>query len=125
PDPSGAMGNQLAREHALQRGAPGRRSRVAPMNILLINHYAGSVRHGMEYRPYYLAREWVRSGHRVTIVASSTSHLRNQAPVLDGRTRLDETIDGIDYVWLATPSYRGNGAARVRNMAAFVLRLWR
>jgi glycosyltransferase involved in cell wall biosynthesis len=95
------------------------------MNILLINHYAGSARHGMEYRPYYLAREWVRSGHRVTIVASSTSHLRNQAPVLDGRPRLDETIDGIDYVWLATPSYRGNGAARVRNMAAFVMRLWR
>src|SRR5438094_8464906 len=33
------------------------------MNILLINHYAGSVRHGMEYRPYYLAREWARRGH--------------------------------------------------------------
>jgi len=22
------------------------------MNILLINHYAGSIQHGMEYRPY-------------------------------------------------------------------------
>jgi glycosyltransferase involved in cell wall biosynthesis len=98
---------------------------MAPMNILLINHYAGSVLHGMEYRPYYLAREWVRRGHRVTIVASSTSHLRNQAPALNGQRRLDETIDGIDYIWLATPSYRGNGAARVRNMAAFVSRLWR
>lgn len=95
------------------------------MNILLINHYAGSVRHGMEYRPYYLAREWVRAGHRVTIVASATSHLRSQAPVLAGRDRLDETIDGIEYTWLATPAYRGNGAARVRNMAAFVTRLWR
>jgi hypothetical protein len=51
PDPSRAMGNQLAREHPLQHGAPGRGSRVAYMNILLINHYAGSVRHGMEYRP--------------------------------------------------------------------------
>ncbi|WP_296944860.1 glycosyltransferase family 4 protein [uncultured Massilia sp.] len=95
------------------------------MNILLINHYAGSVRHGMEYRPYYLAREWVRQGHRVTIVASSESHLRSQAPSLDGRPRLLETIDGIDYAWLATPPYRGNGAARVRNMLAFVLRLRR
>ena len=95
------------------------------MNILLINHYAGSVRHGMEYRPYYLAREWVRTGHRVTILASSESHLRTQAPQLDGRDRLDECIDGIDYTWLSTPPYRGNGAARVRNMAAFVLRLGR
>jgi glycosyltransferase involved in cell wall biosynthesis len=93
------------------------------MNILLINHYAGSVRHGMEYRPYYLAREWVRLGHRVTIVASSESHVRTLAPRLDGAARLAETIDGIDYLWLATPPYRGNGLARVRNMAAFVLRL--
>ena len=95
------------------------------MNILLINHYAGSVRHGMEYRPYYLAREWVRLGHRVTIVASSESHIRAQAPDMQGASQLRETIDGIDYLWLATPPYRGNGAARVRNMAAFVLRLHR
>jgi len=95
------------------------------MNILLINHYAGSVRHGMEYRPYYLAREWVRLGHRVHIVASSESHIRSQAPQLQGTARLDETIDGIHYTWLATPPYRGNGAGRVRNMLAFVLRLRR
>ena len=95
------------------------------MNILLINHYAGSVRHGMEYRPYYLAREWVRLGHRVHIVASSESHIRSQAPQLQGTGRLDETIDGIHYTWLATPPYRGNGAGRVRNMLAFVLRLRR
>lgn len=95
------------------------------MNILLINHYAGSVRHGMEYRPYYLAREWVRQGHKVTIVASSESHVRTQAPAMDGAGRQCETIDGIDYVWLTTPPYRGNGLARVRNMLAFVLRLQR
>jgi glycosyltransferase involved in cell wall biosynthesis len=93
------------------------------MNILLINHYAGSVRHGMEYRPYYLAREWVRLGHKVTIVASSESHIRTLAPSLDGAAQMTETIDGVDYLWLATPPYRGNGVARVRNMAAFVLRL--
>jgi len=92
------------------------------MNILLINHYAGSVRHGMEYRPYYLAREWVRAGHRVTIVAASASHARAQAPRMEGRARMDEVIDGIEYIWLAAPSYRGN-AARVRNMAAFLWRL--
>ncbi len=93
------------------------------MNILLINHYAGSARHGMEYRPYYLAREWVRLGHRVTIVASSESHIRALAPDMRGAPQLRETIDGIDYLWLATPPYRGNGLARVRNMAAFVMRL--
>lgn len=95
------------------------------MNILLINHYAGSVHHGMEYRPYYLAREWVRAGHRVHIVAASHSHLRRLAPAMAGRERLDEYIDGIHYSWLRTPAYAGNGAGRVRNMLAFVARLWR
>lgn len=98
---------------------------MARLSILLINHYAGSVRHGMEYRPYYLAREWVRLGHSVRIVASATSHIRARGPLLGGRARLDETIDGIDYTWFATPGYRGNGAARVRNMASFVWRLLR
>lgn len=95
------------------------------MNILLINHYAGSVHHGMEYRPYYLAREWVRQGHRVHIVAASCSHLRQQAPAMSDSDRVDEDIDGIHYTWLRTPGYAGNGAARVRNMVAFVTRLWR
>ncbi|VXA92798.1 glycosyltransferase family 4 protein [Massilia sp. 9I] len=95
------------------------------MNILLINHYAGSVHHGMEYRPYYLAREWVRLGHRVRIVAASHAHVRARQPDMGGRSRVDEHIDGIDYTWFATPPYQGNGLARVRNMGAFVLRLWR
>ena len=95
------------------------------MNILVINHYAGSLRHGMEYRPFYLAREWVRLGHRVCIIASSESHIRAQAPQLGGQARLDETIDGVQYRWIATPAYRGNGAARVLNMLAFVAQLYR
>lgn len=95
------------------------------MNIMLINHYAGSLQHGMEYRPYYLAREWVRLGHRVRIVASSRSHIRAQAPQMRGQARLDETIDGIEYSWFDTPAYAGNGIARALNMAAFVIGLTR
>jgi glycosyltransferase involved in cell wall biosynthesis len=95
------------------------------MNILLINHYAGSLRHGMEYRPYYLAREWTRLGHKVRIIASDQSHIRTEAPRLLGASRLDETIDGVGYTWFATPAYCGNGVGRVRNMAAFVWRLQR
>lgn len=48
------------------------------MNIILINHYAGSNFHGMAFRPYYLAREWVKMGHNVTIIAASFSHLRQK-----------------------------------------------
>lgn len=95
------------------------------MNILLINHYAGSPYHGMEYRPYYFAREWVRLGHRVQIVASDHSHVRARQPQLAGLSRLDETIDGIGYTWFKTPDYSGNGIKRVLNMFSFVSRLYR
>lgn len=95
------------------------------MNILLINHYAGSPRHGMAYRAYYLAREWVRMGHRVQIVAADKSHIRAQQPQLAGLDRLDEAIDGIQYTWFKTPTYSGNGVGRVKNMASFVSQLYR
>ena len=95
------------------------------MRILYVNHYAGSPSYGMEYRPYYLAREWVRMGHDVQIIGASQSHIRSRQPELAGQYRLDEIIDGIHYIWLETPRYCGNGIGRVRNMASFVSRLYR
>lgn len=96
------------------------------MNILYINHYAGGPSYGMEFRPYYLAREWVRAGHAVTIVAASHSHVRSRQPVTSGRFT-SECVDGVDFIWCETPEYQGNGVGRVRNIATFLLRLsqWR
>jgi glycosyltransferase involved in cell wall biosynthesis len=90
------------------------------MNILYLNHYAGSPRHGMEFRPYYLAREWVRTGHRVQMVAADYSHVRATQPAQPG----DEQIDGIDYRWLPTPAYVGNGLGRVKNIWAYCRQIW-
>jgi glycosyltransferase involved in cell wall biosynthesis len=92
------------------------------MNILLVNHYAGSPKHGMEYRPYYFAREWVNMGHEVTIVASSFSHLRTSNPIIVTSVT-EENVDGIRYVWLKSPSYEGNNSLRVLNMLTFCTRL--
>ncbi|HEY1090318.1 MAG TPA: glycosyltransferase family 4 protein [Burkholderiaceae bacterium] len=89
------------------------------MRLLLINHYAGSPQHGMEYRPYYLAREWVRAGHQVLILAASQSHVRTTQPRVGG-----ETIDGISYCWYRTPTYQGNGLGRVRNIYSFCRQVW-
>ena len=94
------------------------------MNILYLNHYAGSPVLGMEYRPYYLAREWVRMGHRVLIAAAGHSHVRSRQPLLTAPIT-DEVIDGIAYRWYAAPPYTGNGLGRVRNIWAFLRALWR
>jgi glycosyltransferase involved in cell wall biosynthesis len=94
------------------------------MRILLINHYAGSPNHGMEYRVYYMAREWVRLGHDVRIIASAYSHLRFQQPLMGNQKAFDEIIDDIHYTWLKAPSYNGNGISRTWNIATFIGRLY-
>lgn len=89
------------------------------MNILLINHYAGSLQHGMEYRPYYLGRGWVRFGHQVVIATASISHLRLYSPLITGPIT-KETIDGIQYLWFQTSKYHGNNLGRAINIFSFV-----
>ena len=93
------------------------------MNILLINHYAGSKEYGMEYRPYYLAREWVRQGHKVTIVAASFSHLRQNNPSVSHDYE-EETIEGIRYVWMKTPEYTSS-ISRIINILTFVRKVYK
>lgn len=92
------------------------------MNILLINHYAGSTKYGMEFRPYYFAKKWVEEGNNVTIIGASFSHLRSIQPSIESNFH-KETIDGINYIFIKTPSYKGNGLKRFINMVAFVLSL--
>lgn len=89
-------------------------------NILLISHYAGSNKYGMEYRAYYLAREWVKRGYHITIAAASYSHLRQINPSVDSDYS-EEWIEGIRYLWFKTPKYSGT-ITRVINMIVF---LWK
>jgi glycosyltransferase involved in cell wall biosynthesis len=78
----------------------------------------------MAYRSFYLAREWVRLGHHVTIVAASWSHIRDYQTEIT-ESYQEEEVEGIKYVWLKTPKYKGNGIERVINIFAFVSQLFR
>lgn len=91
------------------------------MNILYIEHYVGSPSYGMEFRPYYLAREWVKQGHSVYVLGASFSHLRQLQPKVE-KDFQEEVIDGITYVWFKTPEY-GGAMARTRNILTFVWKL--
>jgi len=93
------------------------------MNIFLINHYAGSPKMGMEFRPYYLAQEWLKMGHQVTILVASHSHIRQHNHQMNQDIE-EELIDGIRYVWINTPDYKGNGLGRIKNMFAFINKSW-
>ena len=62
--------------------------------LLIINHYAGAPKYGMEYRHYNIAKELVLKGVEVCIIASSYSHLREE-PKCE-----EEIIDGIQFKWI-------------------------
>jgi glycosyltransferase involved in cell wall biosynthesis len=89
------------------------------VNILIINHHAGRPDLGMAFRPYYLAHEWTRLGHSVTITGGTYSHIRKAQP-LPG----EEEYNGIRYIWIKTRRYEGNGPGRVFSMLQFVSGLW-
>jgi glycosyltransferase involved in cell wall biosynthesis len=93
------------------------------LKILYINHYAGSLKHGMEFRPFYMSREWVRSGHQVTILAASHSHVRATQPQMT-KTFSNEIIEGVNYIWAKTPTYHKNGVKRFFNMLCFIARVF-
>jgi len=81
----------------------------------------------MEFRPYYLAAKWKAMGHNVTIVAADQSHLRQASIEICDNFFACENVAGIDYIWLKTTRYSGNGVNRALNMFSFVRRLfqWR
>jgi len=90
------------------------------MNIIYLEHYAGSPALGMEFRPYFMAKRWAEAGHTVTIVASSYSHLRTQNPDLKGQPYKIELADGIRWFWISGPQYQGNGFGRIQNILSFL-----
>ena len=83
-------------------------------NIWIINEYAGSPYHGMEFRHYYLGKELVKLGNKVTIISSSYSHLFKNLP-----NKKKENISGVDYLWLKTFNY-GNSHNKKRVLKWFL-----
>jgi len=85
-----------------------------PKHIWIINEYAGSLYYGMEFRHYYLARELIKLGYKVTIISATYSHLFKNYPK-PGK----EIIDGIEYLWLKTLNY-GNAHSKKRVLKWFI-----
>ena len=90
-------------------------------HVLIINHNAGSVHHGPNFRSYYVARALIKKNVNVTIVSASFSHKLNKLPKVEN-TYQRENIDSINMIWLKTPKYKSN-AGRLWNYACFAYRL--
>jgi glycosyltransferase involved in cell wall biosynthesis len=92
------------------------------MNIVIVNHYAGGPSFGMEFRPYYMAKEWAALGHKVIVVGATYSHLRSKQP--GGNHIRIETTDGVKYIWVPTNVYKSNGVGRIFSFLYFLYGLY-
>ena len=93
--------------------------------IWIINEYAGSKYHGMEFRHYYLGKELVKRGYKVYIITASYSHLFKKLPEEKGVFTF-EHIDGIHYIWIRVPRYgHAHNKRRVLKWLALTLRLYK
>ena len=96
------------------------------MRIWIVNHYAYAPSHSAGTRHFAMAKRLIERGHEVTIVSTSFFHKTNRETRLaPGQTHLLEVVDGVPFLWLRTPAYRGNSFGRLRNMIAFAWRVWR
>jgi len=92
-------------------------------HITIINQYIGSPYHGMEYRHYYLAKNLIEQGYKVTLVSGSYSHLFSSPPKITNNVE-KEMIDGIEYLWIKVAKYKSSKSlGRIWNMFYFAWKL--
>ena len=90
------------------------------MKIWLINHYAVPPQYYPLARPSLFAKNLIKMGHNVTIIAASTVHNSESENLIKSKEKVKKIIDdGIPYVLINCTPYQGNGLNRVRNILDF------
>jgi len=88
------------------------------MNIWYINHYAVPPSCGPPGRPYSLATNLEKLGHKVTVICATYHHGRQYPAPLSDQYNC-RNCDGVDYYHLPARPYKGNGLGRLLNMLDF------
>lgn len=94
-------------------------------HVWIINHYAQEPSGVGGTRHYSMARHLAGHGWNATIIASSVElNTGRQRLQINERVRF-ESILGVDFLWVKTPSYEGNGLGRIINMLVFAVQILR
>ena len=73
-------------------------------------------------RPYFFAKEWSKKEHRTVLIGSSYEHLGGFKTETIQKNPMNFNPN-INYLWLETPKYKGNGLNRIRNSLAYANQL--
>ena len=84
--------------------------------VWILNHYAEEPKTGTGLRHYNFAKYLQQLGWQPIIFAASTIHKTNKNLIEDDRIFLEQTVNGIPFVFIRARNYWGNGMERVSNM---------
>lgn len=97
------------------------------MKIWQFNHYAAPPHLHSITRSFHFAKYLHLAGHEPTIFAASSVH-NSDMNLISSKEHIHfkkENIGGIDYVFVKTRQYKGNGLVRIYNMWQFYFGLYR
>lgn len=86
------------------------------MNIWIVNHYAIPPSMGGLVRHYYFSKYLQKKGHKVKIFTSGKIHNTDVNMNKDGSLYKEEMMDGIEYTFVKSRDYKGNGLDRIINL---------
>lgn len=93
--------------------------------VWILNHYAQAPVGAGGTRHFHLADHLKRFGWEATVIAASVDHQSGQQRLAPHESWRRETLQGVPFLWIKTPPYKGNGGGRVRNMLAYTWQVLR
>lgn len=93
--------------------------------VWIFNHYAAPPQYEVRVRNNVMAKYLMQAGYDVTIFTASTVHNTDINLITDRSAYIRREYDGLNFVHVKVPNYKGNGIARIINMALFPFNLWR
>ena len=91
--------------------------------VWILNHYAQEPGGAGGTRHFSLAQHLKTLGWQTTVLGASVElNTGRQRLAKHENTRLD-TFEGVSFLWVKTPPYKGNGGGRMLNMLAYAFRV--
>ncbi|MCF2681351.1 glycosyltransferase family 4 protein [Faecalicatena contorta] len=95
------------------------------MNIWIVNHYAIPPSMGGLVRHYYFSKYLQKMGHNVKIFTSSKIHNTDINMIKDNALYREKMEDGVEYTFVRSKDYKGNGLDRIFNMIDLPFKMWK
>ena len=87
--------------------------------VWIWNHYATNMFFDQAGRHYWFSEKLIKEGYEPTIFCASTNHFSDKHIDSNGSKYSLESVDGIPFVFINVPEYKGNGKKRIINMISF------